>query len=143
VSLSSFSNPDLVGIWQAQYGRRVEILVFNKDGTYLQIYEDTTGFLYTNDASNWETKKDTSGRVFVHLSSGLWFPEGAKTALLKGVDFQGALHQFYDPKTNQFITMHNELILEVVPRSNSKGFVLFQFMYNLDSDPAYFEPVIK
>jgi hypothetical protein len=145
-SLTSFSDSEIEGIWQAQYDfhEGVETLILNKDKTYLQAYEDTKGFLYSG-TGNWETETDLSGRVYVHLLGGLWFPLGPKDALLKGMDpqFPGEPHYFFDHQTNKGIPMPNALILEVIPRGNSKGFVLFHFAYDIDSAPEHFEPAIK
>jgi hypothetical protein len=147
ISLSSFSDSDLEGIWEAHYdlGNGVEILVFNKDKTYVQLYEDPQGSHYSNDGGRWEIKKDASNRVFVHLDGGLWFPLGAKNAQLKGKDslFSDTPYPYYDHTAKKVITMLNELILEVIPHANHKGFVLFQFASDIDASPEYFEPVVK
>ncbi len=147
ISLPSFSDSDLAGIWQAQYDlyTGVEILVFNKDKTYVQLYEDPQGFLYSYDGGRWEIKKDASNRVFVHLDGGLWFPLGAKNAQLKGKDplSSDRPYPYYDHAAKKVVTMLNELILEVIPRANRKGFVLFQFASDIDSSPEHFEPAIK
>jgi hypothetical protein len=146
-SLISFSDPDLEGMWEAHYDLYdgVEILVFNQDKTYVQLYEDPQGFLYSNDTGTWEIKKDASNRVFVHLDGGLWFPLGAKNAQLKGKDslFSDIPYPYYDHTAKKVITMLNELILEVIPRANRKGFVLFQFASDIDVSPEHFEPAIK
>jgi hypothetical protein len=147
ISLSGFSDSQLVGAWEAQYSGKtaVEILVFNPNKTYLQIYEDSTGFLYTNQDGSWEIKRDQADRVFIHLARGLWLPDGPKIAQLANSDpnFFNAPHVFYDPATNSGITMSKELILEVIPRNNPKGFVLFQFTWDIDSASEHFEPLIE
>jgi len=146
-SLTSFSDTNLEGIWEAHYDLHdgVEILVFNKDKTYLQLYEDPQGFLYSNGTGTWKIEKDANNRVFVHLDGGLWFPMGAETAQLKGKDLflSNDPYPYYDHATNKIVTMLNKLTLEVIPRANSKGFVLFQFAASIDAAPEHFEPAIK
>lgn len=149
VSLTNFSRSDVEGIWQAEYriSGGVEIITFNsEDNTYSQVYEDTSGFLYSGTGT-WNIGTDSNGRVFVHLNNALWFPLGTKQALLKGMDSDpdllGKPHPFYDPQTNTFITMLDEIRLEVIPRNNSKGFDLFHLVWDIDSAPEYFEPIIK
>lgn len=143
-ALENFSDSNMIGIWQAQYDfyDGTEILVFNKDKTYSQSYEDTKGFLYSN-TGGWKVETDLDGRVFVHLSNGLWFPFGPEIALLKGMDiqFKGEQHKFFDHQTSTLVQMPNKLVLEIVPRNNIKGFVLFHFAYDIDSAPEYFEPI--
>jgi len=147
-SLSNFSDSHVVGMWEAYYDLNggVEVLTLNNDKSYLQIYEDVKGYLYTG-VGNWEIETDASGRVFITLLNALWFPLGSKQALLKGMDpspnFSGQPHHFFDHDTNNAIQMLELVRLEVIPRANRKGFVLFHFAWDIDSAPELFEPVIK
>jgi hypothetical protein len=146
-ALSTFSDSQIIGVWQANYSLAdsVEILELNENKSYVQIFENSTGYLYVKTDGSWATQKSDGGRVLLHLSGGLWFPLGPKTAQLKGMDsdLPDTLHAFYDPKTNRTFTMSDELILDIIPWNNSKGFNLFQFPYEIDLAPDHFEPLIR
>jgi len=147
-SLSNLSTSQVEGVWEAYYelNGSVEVLTLNKDKSFIQIYEDANDFFYTG-TGKWELEISSNGRVFIRLLDALWFPQGSKQALLKGIDpspnFEGKPHYFFDHNTNSALQMLNVVLLEVIPRSNRKGFALFHFAWDIDSAPEYFEPIIK
>lgn len=144
IPLADFQTSDLVGIWEAHYTyvTGIEMLVFKEDGTYQQIYEGLNDYLYVSSWNEWQVERRVDGRIWVYLEGGRWFPEGPEIADLEGMDpFRPeTVHHFYDHATNSSVAMQGRLILDVIPRSNSKGFVLMHFAYDVDSGTDLFRP---
>lgn len=144
VSLVDFDALDLVGTWEAHYTYpdSVDKLVFKEDGTYQQIYDGPGDYLHVSSWNEWRIEYKEDGRVWIYLENGRWFPEGPEIAELEGMDpFRPeTVHHFYDHAANKGLTMPGRLTLDVRPWTNSKGFVLMHFAYDIDSGTDRFGP---
>lgn len=144
--INQVSESDLIGVWESHYSRYsgVEFLVIKEDGTYEQIFNDVTGYLYVSEINRWHSEISTSGRLFVRFERGRYFPEGPSFANLLGVDplDHSRLYPFYDPEEEASVYMDNELILEVIPSKSTKGIVLGHFLSDINARREYFTPAV-
>lgn len=147
VTPTPVTKADLVGTWEGNYPsspRGTEVIILNDDGTYKQFYEDTAGYSYAGEGS-WSLVQFASGRQRVLLEGGLWFPEGAEVAKLRGADPKDSskLHAFWDSNTLEPVYMPNGLVLEVIPSGYSKGFALMQYAYGIKGGLEHLRPVTR
>jgi len=134
----------LVGIWEGHYPSSppgTEIIIFKSDGTYQQFYQNTGGYFYTGEGL-WSLENLTSGRQRIRLEGALWFPLGPHIAELRGVEptDHSQPHTFWDSDTLESVNMTTDLILQIIPSGNPKGFALSQYAYDIDSGMERLSP---
>ncbi|HUW10343.1 MAG TPA: hypothetical protein VM537_11495 [Anaerolineae bacterium] len=123
----TFQDEDLVGMWQAHYGRSVDRLVIKGDGTFEQVYIDhyTAGYVFESGWNEWWVERVADGRTLVHLQGARYYPDGIRIAE------EERLHdpfpaRFYDPVTDEAVHVAGKLVLNV--RTDSSGEL---FLYHL------------
>lgn len=128
----TFQDEDLVGMWQAHYGRSVDRLVIKGDGTFQQVYVDhyTAGYVFESGWNEWWLQGMGDGRTLVHLQGARYYPDGISIAE------EGHFHdpfppRFYDPVTDEAVDVTGKLVLNV--RTDSSGEL---FLYHLWSYPS-------
>lgn len=110
---ATFQESDLVGTWEARYGKGVDRLIIRADGTFKQIYRDRT--YYETPWNKWWVERLPHGGARVHL-------EGARYYLNFAAD-----ELFYDPFAKESVEMVGELILNV--RGLSSGELILHHMW--------------
>ncbi len=114
----SFDEAELVGTWQAHYGRSVDTLTLKSDGTFTEIYEDRydEDYVFETAGSNWWMERYPDGRVRVYLQGARFYEEGTRLAEEGGCygDWR-----FYDQVAEEFVTMPDTLVLNL--RVDSSG----------------------
>ncbi|MGB3904008.1 MAG: hypothetical protein WBB22_03735, partial [Anaerolineae bacterium] len=136
-----FDEFDLVGVWEARYGSRVDTLILKDDGTFKQVYRDPTAedYVYETAWNKWWLERFPDGRVRMHLPGGRYYIDGVTIAELDGYAYggpsgnrestpeAGALpYPFYDPFGKERLHMIGELVLTV--RVDSSGELLLHHM---------------
>lgn len=115
---ASFDEARLVGTWQAHYGRSVDTLTLNGDGTFTQVYQDgyDEDYVFETARSNWRMNRYADGRVRVYLQGARFYEEGTRVAE------QGGRYgdwTFYDQVAEESVTMPDTLVLNL--RADSSG----------------------
>jgi hypothetical protein len=79
---ASFDEAELVGAWQAHYGRSVDTLTLKSDGTFAEIYEDRYDeeYVFETAGTNWWMQRYPDGRVRVYLEGARFYEEGTRLA---------------------------------------------------------------
>ncbi len=123
---------DLVGIWEAHYGRSVDRLVLRGDGTFEQVYVDhhTAGYVFESGWNEWWVERLADGRILVHLQGARYYPDGLRVAEEEGVDdpFDPFPGRFYDPVTDEAVHVTGKLVVNV--RTDSSGELFFYHMWS-------------
>lgn len=152
----SYKNPpqdlqisDLVGTWEAHYGsNRVDRLVIREDGLYKQIYEDPLeDYYFETDWKNIQLEFLSNDNIYIHFEKARYFNEGVRLGELDGLgepcpsELPGCYseshpREFYDPYTNDFVTMRNQLILTI--RLDDTKFVFHHLWTTQDRGFAIF-----
>ena len=131
---------DLVGVWEASYGRnRTDRLIIKEDGTYKQTFEDReTNYAFETDWNPWRLEELPDGRVYIHFDEGRYYPAGVRIAELDGMGDPCPTNlpdcisgnnprPFYDPYTKDSIEMLKQLVLTI--RVDSRGEPFFHHMW--------------
>jgi hypothetical protein len=117
----------LVGTWTAEYdkdyfGRRcwytvtgVETLTLKADGTFRQVYDDGTGYVYTSPWNEWRLEDRGAGAV-LHLQGGRFYPLGIELAEALA-DGSFSYHSDDDGRGQPLDLDGTEIILHVRRRS--------------------------
>jgi len=140
---ATFGDTDLVGIWEAQYGRSVDRLIVKADGTFRQVYRDgyKRGYVYETPWNRWWVERFPDGRIRLHLQGARYYLAGTRTAEFDGMSDQldpdrrlGSWYPsgphpfaFYDPYARELLHMVGELVLNV--RINSSGELILHHMW--------------
>ncbi len=141
----SFTDKDLLGTWRAEYGRSVDILVLNNDGTYDQMYTRLTdGYSFRNTGNKWRIETASSGGHYLHLTNMRrcdYFSELCQNEAGGGADIS-----FWDFCTNRLVEMPGEVILIVtgVPRGGKptpRDIWLWHMSPNPEAGSYHFELV--
>jgi len=138
---SDFGEANLVGTWEARYGRSVDSLTIMADGTFKQRYEDRydSSYVYETSWNSWWLERFSDGRIRVHLEGARYYIRGIGVAELDGGTLDSAdpdadstpepgvlPHWFYDPFGRESLHMLGQLILTV--RVDSQGELLLHHM---------------
>jgi hypothetical protein len=123
---AAFEDEDLVGTWEATYGRSsIDSLTFRHDGTFKQIYADPSesNYRYETQWNLWWVERGPDGLVRVHLEGARYYVAGIDIAEREGVEPQPypgfwsgsgpPPSPFYDPFAEDHLFMLGELILAV------------------------------
>ena len=116
---------DLAGTWEAQYMEwGTDRLVLQADGTFKLIYQDhvEVGYQYETSWNEWWLESFSDGRVRIHLSDARYYLAGVEMA-----ERIEAGRSLYDPVSEQYILVSNELILNV--RMTSSGKLILMHMW--------------
>jgi hypothetical protein len=109
----SIEESDLVGTWQSNYwdANGVDTLTLKADGTYQQVYEDSSGYTYKSEWNKWYLERLPDGRQRVHLEGMRYYPEGVEVA-----ESQQPLYLFDENSSGDLIPgelMDGKLVLNV------------------------------
>lgn len=125
---STLCESDLVGTWEAHYGRSVDRLVLKADGIFKQVY--TSGYeedyVYETDWNSWGVQRLGDGRVRVRLQGARFYPDGISVAEEGG--WGNGAGSFYDPLSVRPLNMEGNLILNV--RVDPDGEVILYHMWS-------------
>lgn len=140
----------LLGVWETQCGQDCfERLVLKSDGTFDQFYhsKNEEDYLPGSSATQWRLKYFADGRVRLYLQGGRYFRRGLEFARLNGWELSPLasdsdlpqneskrLALFYDPIAQEYLTMENELVLNI--RANKSGDLLLLQMWT-SSDEGF------
>ncbi|HUW12581.1 MAG TPA: hypothetical protein VM537_22835 [Anaerolineae bacterium] len=115
---ASFDDSELVGMWQAHYGRSADTLTLKSDGTFTEIYEDRYDreYVFESAGRNWRMERCPDGRVRVYLQGARFYEEGTRVAEKGG---RYGDWTFYDQVAEEFVTMPDTLVLNL--RVDSAG----------------------
>jgi hypothetical protein len=104
---------DLVGTWEAHYGRSVDRLMLSPDGTFKQVYTSgyVEGYVYETGWNSWGVQRLGDGRVRVRLEGARFYPDGIAVAEEGG--WGHGTQSFYDPITVRPVDMDGRLVLNV------------------------------
>lgn len=109
-----FQVSNLIGSWVATYGSssRVDKLVMKADGTYMQIFSDSsTGYSYQSPWNQWSLEHRSSGGIYLHLEGMLYCD--LVDVCRKPEDELGNF-PFFEICEERYISPQGELILVVV-----------------------------
>lgn len=129
---ATFQDADLVGVWEAHYMEwGQDKLILKADGTFKQIYQDCTleGYIYETPWNDWSVEYFPDGRVRLHMEGARYYLAGIKIAELSGRSSPNSESPFffYDPVTEESLTMIGELVLNV--RRDSSGEIVLLHMW--------------
>lgn len=115
---ASFDEADLVGTWQAHYGRSVDTLTLKSDGTFTEIYEDRYDeeYVFETAGTTWRMERYPDGRARVYLQGARFYEEGTRVAEQCG---RYGDWTFYDQVAERFVTTPDTLVLNL--RVDSSG----------------------
>lgn len=124
----SLGDSDLVGTWEAHYGRSVDRLTLRPDRTFKQAYASgyQEGYLYETGWNGWGVQRLRDGRVRVHLQGARFYPEGI--ALAEEGGWGHGVGSFYDPISLGRVDMSGKLILNV--RVDPDGELILYHMWS-------------
>jgi hypothetical protein len=128
----------LEGVWEAQYGVGTDKIILKEDGRFKQIYQDhiDQNYIFETPWNNWHIERMSNGFTRIHLEGGRYYLAGNDFADIEGKKVFGT-SSLYDPFSQGFVTIEDELILVVVQdqtgelilhhlwTSSDRGFALF------------------
>jgi hypothetical protein len=130
---SDLSVSDLVGTWEARYGKDItDKITIREDGMYQQLYENKrTGYRYETSWDPFRIEYLSNRSIYIHLEHGRYFSAGEETAELNGMgipcpkEFPGCYfgthpRVFFDPYTGIDVEMLNELVLTIRKKPNGE-----------------------
>lgn len=137
-SPASVSATDLVGTWQAEYaaGRAIDTVVIRADGTYRQVYADTSGYTYEGLWQEWRVETRPGGCVYLHMECMRYFVAGVEKAndITKGM-----AARLLEPCEDRIIETGGELVLTVVSSPLPPGSIrLMQLKPDADTSDSFF-----
>jgi len=117
---------DLVGTWEAHYGRSVDRLILRADGTFQQVYIDhyDEEYTYETDWNAWSIQRLRDGEVRLHLRGARFYQDGIHAAEEGSL---GGAASFYDPILGQPVDMRDKLVLHV--RTYQGGEIVLYHMW--------------
>lgn len=137
---ASFQETDLVGTWEAHYGRSVDRLILRGDRTFKQIYRDNyeKDYVYETPWNKWWVERFPNGRARLHLQGARNYRVGILLAERDGLHhpcpkeypdchWASEPYDYYDPFAREFVDMVNKLVLNV--RSDSSGELLLLHLW--------------
>ena len=129
---ATFQDSDLVGVWEVHYMEwGSDKLILKTDGTFKQVYQDSTveGYVYETPWNEWSVEYFPDGRARLHLEGARYYLAGIRIAELDGISSPNSESpfSFYDPVTEEFLTMVGELVLNV--RKDSSGELVLLHMW--------------
>ena len=124
----SLGESDLVGTWEAHYGRSVDRLMLRADRTFKQMYTSgyAEGYLYETGWNSWGVQRLRDGRVRVHLQGARFYPDGIAIAEEGG--WGHGTGSFYDPMSVHPVDMDGKLVLNV--RVDPDGELILYHMWS-------------
>ena len=119
---------ELVGTWEARYGRSVDRLVLKTDGTFKQAYASgyVEGYIYETAWNSWGVQRLRDGRVRVLLQGARFYPDGIAVAEEGG--WGHGAESFCDPMSVHPVDMDGKLVLNV--RVDPDGLLILYHMWS-------------
>jgi len=130
----NFQVSDLVGTWQADYGRKVlgltgiETFVLKDDGTYQQIFDDGEGYKHTSSWNKWWLEEGHT----VHLENGRFYLQGLQWA--EWLEQGDALIDTIDRMGRKVSLDGTEILLYTWPDDNDPKGVILEHLPTGDGD---------
>jgi hypothetical protein len=129
----TFQDSDLVGTWEARYGRSVDRLAIKAGGTFTQVYEDhyRADYIYETGWNEWWVERLGDGRIRLHLQGARYYADGVTVAEVEGPD-DPFPRRFFDPVTDEAVDVRGKLVLNV--RTDSSGELLLYHLWSYSDE---------
>lgn len=138
---ATFTESDLTGTWQAEYGGTdVDTITLGSGGTYQQIFRGTGGYYYAGPPDKWWVEYRLSGCVYVHLEGMRYYASNRGLGESGGRDPTGQPFKwFLDLCESRHVQMVDKVILRVQSNPDAlRGIELTQMKTSIDSSNRFF-----
>lgn len=128
---------DLVGVWEAHYGKGNDRLILREDYRFKQIYTQSNGYKFETGWNVWELERLGSKGFRLHLYGARFFARGPEFAQLEGMHPpEGKMTawpiRFWDPFVEDFVEMPYKLVVQV--RMLPTGELVFHHLTPLNGE---------
>ena len=138
---ATFTEADLVGTWQANYGfTNTDTITLKADGTYQQVFKaPEINYYYESPWNEWFIEYSLSGKPKLHLEGMRYYAAAVEIGENGGEFPKGNPILFYDMDEDELIEMANKVILAINGDDDSpRGIILWHMQFDPDDGPEFF-----